>query len=154
MTLSTSSVESGTPITHARLGGQNGAAGVERRVPVRRLDSLLPRPDLPAPHYLKIDVDGAEAAILRGAAGMLASCSVIEVEATIADFGPRVALILSAGFQLFDIVEPCYYDGRLAEVDLIFLNERIISEAGLGLFQNGFDIARWEAYRAYSGAHS
>jgi len=149
MGLRVSSVEAGKAITHARLTGEAANANDAhlREVPVRRLDSLLADLAPRTPYYLKIDVDGAEEAILDGAKDILPACSVVEVEATMAGFASRSARIFAAGFQLFDIVDPSYYDGRLAEVDLIFLNRQIIETQHLELFQGGFDVRLWEAYR-------
>lgn len=41
-------------------------------VPVRHVDGLIARGELPAPNFLKIDVEGAEVDLLRGASGLLA----------------------------------------------------------------------------------
>lgn len=42
-------------------------------VPVRAVDALMAAGELPEPNFLKIDVEGAEADLLRGAAELLAS---------------------------------------------------------------------------------
>jgi FkbM family methyltransferase len=43
------------------------------RVPVRRLDTLVAEEGLPAPDFIKVDVEGAEADVLAGAAHLLDS---------------------------------------------------------------------------------
>src|SRR3954452_22972396 len=48
----------------------------EQPVLVYRLDELVERFALPGPGHLKIDVDGAELAVLQGAAGLLGSPSL------------------------------------------------------------------------------
>ncbi len=42
-----------------------------RSVPIRRLDDIVLEDDLPSPDHLKIDVEGAAPAVLRGARGTL-----------------------------------------------------------------------------------
>ncbi len=61
-----------------RSGGANHTIGSVRRVhfhrqllPVWKLDDLLPALQIPAPSHMKIDVDGAEMAVLIGADGVL-----------------------------------------------------------------------------------
>jgi len=145
MNLSVSTVIEGKPITHARLTDDVEDKNI-RVVPVRTVESLLMERALAKPYYLKIDVDGAEMAILEGAKSILDDCSVIEVEAVLSTFWERAALVFQAGFELFDIVNPCYYSGRLSQVDLIFLNSKMVQKHKLGMFQGGFNIAKWENY--------
>jgi FkbM family methyltransferase len=72
-------------------------------VNVRRLDSTL-RSDLPI-HLLKIDVEGAEAAVLEGAAGLLASGAVrvIDIEVIRSNSGPSWARLCGLMRQLADV---------------------------------------------------
>ncbi len=156
MNLRVTSVEKGKDITHAHLTTNEGHEKT-RVVPVQTVEQILQEHPLPGPYYLKIDVDGAEAAILKGAQGMLSACSVIEIETGMTSFFERAKLVLEAGFELFDIVDPCYYKGRLAEVDLIFVNKIIAREHGVDLslgsfnvvdlFQGAIDISKWAPYR-------
>ena len=41
------------------------------QVPTMRLDTLIERPGIPAPDFIKMDIEGAELAALRGASGLL-----------------------------------------------------------------------------------
>lgn len=74
---------------------------------------------------LKVDVDGLELEILRGAGERLDAFKVIIVEAAISTnnnlFFDRLNLIRSAGFELWDLVDFCYYKGNLSQVDAIFI---------------------------------
>jgi FkbM family methyltransferase len=67
-----------------------------------RLDDLVTQLDVPFPNHLKIDVDGAELAILRGAERTLSDkrlrSLLIEVEVTLGD--DVVALLDSVGFPI------------------------------------------------------
>lgn len=145
MNLSVSTVIPGKLITHARLTDDVEGENI-RIVPVRTVESLLMERSVAKPYYLKIDVDGAETSIIEGAKGILEECSVIEVEAVLSTFWERASAIFQAGFELFDIVNPCYYSGRLSQVDLIFLNTKMVQEHKLNMFQGKFDIAKWESY--------
>lgn len=50
------------------------------RVEGRRLDGLVRRDDLPGPVMMKVDTQGAEARVLRGAAGILDAVDVVFLE--------------------------------------------------------------------------
>ena len=142
----TKSVREGVDITHAHIANNTEEPGVYRTVPVRKLDTLVAERALAKPYMLKIDVDGAEASILKGAQEMLKDCSIICIEATMSTFYERSELIRKSGFELFDIVDLCHYDNRLSQVDLIFLNKQIIREKDLHIYGTGFDIAKWKPY--------
>lgn len=68
-------------LARAGLGGSRGDKGVERYV-VRtsRLDDYLRDSALPTPDYIKLDVEGAEINVLRGAGEVLASKTLILCE--------------------------------------------------------------------------
>jgi FkbM family methyltransferase len=146
MNMETSSVISGVPISHARLTDKGPGMNI-RRVPVRRVDTLLAERTLAKPYLLKIDVDGVELLILEGAKSTLPDCSVIIIEAHPRDIRERLLAVSDAGFELFDIVDPCYYDGRLAQVDLVFINRQTVRKHGLDMYRTGFDYKKWESYR-------
>lgn len=133
-------------ITHARLeaAANETARRDVRAVPALPLDDILKGHKLPSPTLLKIDVDGAELSVLKGASATLGTCSIVCIETGVANLFERSAPLLEAGFQLFDIVDLCYYDGRLAQADLIFIRRQLIAELGIELFAKGFDPARWQ----------
>lgn len=141
-----SSVREGMEITHARLVEQEKDGVAHRATPVTTLDTLVGERDLKRPFLLKIDVDGAELDVLAGAEETLKDCTVICIEAGIKTFLERALFITRAGFQPFDIVDLCYYDGRLVQTDMIFLSEKIIRDKNLEVYRNGFDIEKWQAY--------
>lgn len=144
--LEISTVIPGEPISHARLTDTKGKGPQFRKTPTRTLDSLVAEMKPAGPWLLKINVDGAELKILSGAKSMLAGCSIVIVEAGLTDLVARASLLEHAGFELFDVVDPCYYDKRLAQVDLVFLNKRTIQQHGLQIYRHGFDFAKWWNY--------
>lgn len=80
-----------------------------RRVPVRRLDDLTA--DVARPLGLKIDAEGAEYDILRGAPQTLARCAFVVLELSLAkrfdEVQPPslpVALLAEAGLELRDVL--------------------------------------------------
>ena len=120
----------GRGISHTTLVGP-GFVGVTEPVPTARLDTILAGRNDPKPFLLKVDVDGAEMPVLAGAEGIWPDVACVIVEATVAAFAERLNLVLSKGFRLFDIVDACYYLGQLAQVDLVFLAERLYARPEL-----------------------
>ena len=103
-------------------------------VPVERLDAVLEPADLPQPSLLKIDVQGFEYEVLRGAGKLLRHFSHIYVEVSFTELyeGQRLyadikALLLDSGLTLlrnYNIVRDTF--GALVQADLLFENhERI-----------------------------
>ena len=61
-----------------------GTTAKKRRVPIRRLDSLLANGEIAQPDFLKIDCEGFEPEILRGASNLLKDVSALEIETNFA----------------------------------------------------------------------
>lgn len=154
--MTTSTVRKGEAITHARMVDETieGRSPSDlreeeglREIPMFTLTELMAQKQLPAPALVKIDVDGAEMQILRGAEDMFDRVSAIVIEAGIKTFLQRAEFIMSRGFQCFDIVDLCYYDSRLVQTDMIFVKDSLIKRYGLEVYERGFDINKWEALR-------
>jgi FkbM family methyltransferase len=140
--LALSSVKPGQTTTHGRLSDANNG----RRVETSTMDDFLSSRTYRVPYFLKVDVDGAELAILSGAKNTLPHCSAVMVEVNVNTFFQRISTLAGA-FTLFDIVDLCYYDERLAQFDLIFLNTALSDKLGLALYPGGrFDLTKWVAY--------
>ncbi|POO48792.1 FkbM family methyltransferase [Agrobacterium rosae] len=90
-----------------------------------RLDTFLTEREEPKPYLLKVDVDGFEVPILRGAERIWQDIDCIIVEATAETMAERLQYIAERGFQLFDIVDQCYYSGVFSQADLIFVSRRL-----------------------------
>ena len=99
------------------------------KVPATRLDTLVEELSLKPPFLLKLDVQGAEKAALTGARDVLANCNVVVCEADIDDFQDINAMLVEAGFFLYDLTTlqrlrdgtlgwfyPVYVSGKLAHL--------------------------------------
>lgn len=146
MNMETSSVLPGQPISHAHLTDKANGVNI-RTVPVRTIDSLMIEYPLPSPYLLKLDVDGVELLILEGAVNTLERTNVVIVEAGLRNYFPRASFLEANGFELFDIVDLCYYDDRLRQFDMIFVNSRMAKERNLDMQKQPFDIKKWVAYK-------
>jgi FkbM family methyltransferase len=93
-----------------------------------RLDTFLKARNEPKPYLLKVDVDGFELPILEGAEGIWDDISCIIVEATQTTFLQRMEFIVSRGFQLFDIIDTCYYYGVFSQSDLVFVSQKVVDK--------------------------
>ncbi|MGH7214919.1 MAG: FkbM family methyltransferase [Tepidisphaeraceae bacterium] len=104
------------------------------RVPVETLDGLIDADRVPAPDLIKIDVQGFEMHVLRGARKRaLESAEVVLIEVNLYAFAPGtplahevMAFMVEAGFRLYDIAgllrRPL--DGALGQVDFVFVANR------------------------------
>lgn len=108
------------------------AHGMEtRRVPVLTLDALIAGGSLPVPQLAKLDVQGFELEVLRGAGALLDSTEVLILEVTLLEaINPEwpvlhevVAFLAEYGYHLYDI--PGFVrrpaDGALAQIDACFV---------------------------------
>ena len=120
-------------------------SAVARRVavPLRRLDRL----DLPLPPeagrrlFVKLDVQGAEPAVLDGAAGLMPRVAGLQVEMALVPlyegerpWGDTVARLAHAGFALHLLI-PGYYErklGRQLQVDGVFYRTSLHAGPGAG----------------------
>lgn len=105
------------------------------KIPVQRLDDALQAAGLHAasPMLLKLDVQGYESQVLRGATGVLPATRAILTEMSLAPLYDGQVLwrelcdqITSYGFDVFDI-QPGFADpdsGRLLQVDGLFTRRR------------------------------
>lgn len=136
-------LKSDTP-SHAHLVPGAPSEPGDRRIRVVTLDHLVAaRGDLPRPFLIKIDVDGAEAAVLGGAKATLEETSVVILEVGITNFHERLTKMRELGFRLFDIVDLCYYGGRFIQADAVFVGRDYAVQA-LTFYSNGFDPALWQ----------
>ena len=89
------------------------------------LDTFLQDKSYESPMMLKVDVDGDDMRILKGAKNTLSNISVLMIEAGIPGRQRVIKdlnFITDHGLKLWDIVDLAYADNRLHQVDLIFVN--------------------------------
>ncbi len=110
---------------------QEGPAvdGVPREVRAATVDELCAENAATGPYLLKVDVQGAELDVLKGAGRTLAGAELVFLEVSFFRFyqdGPLfhevVAHMSGLGFFAYDFVEHLYrpLDGALAQLDLAF----------------------------------
>ena len=105
----------------------HGNTHPKRNVSVTTLDSFLSGKTFDKPYYLKVDTDGQEMNVLRGAKGILKDCSVIQVESCIHSnsrecIWNQLKWFEDNGFHIWDIVDMFYIDNMLWQVDLLFIS--------------------------------
>ncbi len=111
---------------------QSGDAPILRRVPVETLDRVIASVSCPRPFGLKIDAEGAELDILRGAASTLADTQFIISEVSVLNrfdgsyrFASFIAELDSLGFEVCDILGIGRADSsHVTFFDLVFERKR------------------------------
>lgn len=100
-----------------------------QQLPVITLDSLNQQFD-----FIKMDVQGAELDIIKGGLKTILDASVLQLELGVLNYNqgaPRASEIISylysLDFHLFDIGSFFYWDGRLNQSDMFFINVRKFS---------------------------
>jgi FkbM family methyltransferase len=103
-----------------------------RTVDVVPLDDLLEEGRFRPPQFLKLDVQGFELDVLRGAAHTMAACGLILLEAAFFRFQSRMALfheivewMAAHGFVIYEVVDVLRrpLDGAMGQCDLLFARE-------------------------------
>jgi FkbM family methyltransferase len=79
------------------------------------------------PFVVKIDVDGAELEILKGADSCLENIYWIVIESWMSRVEEIIRILKTKGFNLWDIVDFAYMRGQLSQVDLVFVNQMLIN---------------------------
>jgi len=81
----------------------DGAARAPVAVTAHTLDDIVAETGVPAPHLLKLDIQGSEHAALAAAPRTLAATNVILVETFVHEFPAIHRLLDDVGFDLFDL---------------------------------------------------
>lgn len=106
--------------------------GVERVVPSVTLDSLIERYSLQGPMLIKIDVQGGELDVLRGATKAMQMAEAVNLEVSLFGFfegGPQffdiVTFMKQNNFVVYEVYDGRnrLLDGALAQVDIMFVKE-------------------------------
>jgi FkbM family methyltransferase len=130
------------------------ADGYERSIPLVRLDDLIGERALAGPFLIKVDVQGAELEVLRGAEQTLQQAAAVVLEVSLFQFmrgAPELHTVLAfmheRGFVAYDIIlgwnRPL--DQALGQVDIVFVQEH-------GPFRQSHAYATPEQIRQIFGA--
>jgi FkbM family methyltransferase len=96
------------------------------KVPATTLDTLQRELSLKPPYLLKLDVQGAETSVLRGAAAVLKDTRVVICEADISDFEQIHSALVERGFVLYDATQlQRIPDGTLGWFYPVYVNKRL-----------------------------
>lgn len=126
--LKTTSAIAGMDISHSKMTEDTpGDDANIRSVPKIALDDFLPGRELDEPYLLKVDIDGQELSVLRGATHTLKQCSIVIIECQSSQLTQRITAVQAAGFDLFDLAEPCYYDKVFWQCDAVFVRKDILA---------------------------
>jgi FkbM family methyltransferase len=95
------------------------------------LDSLVSEHALPRPDFLKIDTQGFEIDILKGASQCLEHCSLVLLECPLVDYNtgaPNMSAYLDymrdKGFFVYQPVEEHYKGELMVQIDFLFIRDR------------------------------
>lgn len=142
----------GGKITHSTLV-ENDFSGSLEPVTMLRLDTFMKSRNDPKPYLLKLDVDGNELQILRGCEGIWDGISCVIIEAKPFNIAEQLNFLLSKGFELFDIVDNCYYYGMFWQADLVFIAKRFTGNPNLRPRQTKpFTWSEWIEAASYEAA--
>ena len=95
-------------------------------LPVKTLDSIDQQFD-----FIKMDVQGAELDIIKGGLDTIQNTTILQLEVEMLDYNegaPQASEIISylynLGFDLFDIGSFYYWDDKLNQSDMFFVNRK------------------------------
>jgi FkbM family methyltransferase len=117
-------------------GEQSDVNGIPRTVPSITLDGIIEERDLKPPYFIKVDVQGAELDVLKGAEKItLPGALYVLLEVSCFQFfqdGPLftdvIAYMKSQGFVPYDLTGMQYrlLDNALSQVDIAFVQENSV----------------------------
>src|SRR5262249_39848548 len=97
-----------------------------KKVPATTIDALVAKLALRPPFLIKLDVQGGETAVLKGARETLIHTDVIVCESDLVEFRAIDRIFDAAGFNLFDVTElQSMRDRSLGWFHPIYLNRRL-----------------------------
>ncbi len=105
-----------------------------RTVTTRTLRSISDENHLPAPNFIKLDVQGAELDILAGSEGLLENCHLIYMECPVLEynvgapnFDAYIRFMSDRGYLPVQVLEQHLIGGALTQFDILFMRKACIS---------------------------
>ncbi len=99
-------------------------------ITTKTLDEIVKEEKLELPNFIKIDTQGSEIDILKGANKTITNCDLIYLETPIIEYNLNspslneyIAYLKSINFVPLDICEIHYMDKMLIQVDILFINK-------------------------------
>ena len=94
------------------------------------LDEMIKKKNLKLPNLIKIDTQGSEIDILKGAKNATTNCDLIYLETPIIEYNLNspslnecVDYLKSINFIPFDICDVHYYDKMLIQIDILYIKK-------------------------------
>lgn len=98
-------------------------------VPARTLESIVAECELPIPNFIKIDTQGSELDILRGAETILdrvdlifLECPIIRYNLGAPDIQDYLDYMREHGFMPTDVLDIHVHENTLVQIDIMFIN--------------------------------
>jgi FkbM family methyltransferase len=137
--LATHSVHESLAISHSTVAKNAQEGPNVRKIETMRLDTFMANNEVAQPILLKIDIDGEELAVLRGATETLKSTSILIIETPRYQLPDRILFARNAGFVLVDLAEPTYYDQAFWQCDAVFVRRDLHEQFFKQLNNKSFD---------------
>jgi FkbM family methyltransferase len=153
VTLKIESVGGAPNITHSQIISGPVDSDNKRVVPAVTLDGYLSCHRQNPPYLLKLDVDGFELQIIHGALETLKNTSVVIVEVGKHSLAERISVLEAHGFEIFDLVEPCYYDQSFWQCDAVMLKRSLHSQYFTEHSNNNFSSTKYECFHLRRHQH-
>ena len=106
--------------------GQQGVQGAKFTVPATTLDALNRQLNLQPPFILKLDVQGLEERVLRGATEVLGMTDIVICEAGIHEFHDIDVALVQRGFVFYDALAFLrHHDGTLLQFYPVYISNTL-----------------------------
>lgn len=140
------SAPGGEGITHSTLVGNSPMSDTRRTIETVTLDDSVADHQMKAPFLLKVDVDGFEMAVLEGATKTLTETAVLVIEAVFMRVSEIDAYMTARGFEIYDIIDLCYSDGKFWQCDLVYYNADLAKSMGVERKTYVEDLSQYQNY--------
>lgn len=105
--------------------GERWNPELSRQVELVTLDALCEKDEIEGPYLLKVDVDGTDLEVLKGAQRVLGDTDCVVIESSSEQIVERASFLQDQGFFLWGIVDVGFKREVLYQMDLVFLRARL-----------------------------